>query len=179
MGNNLQDQLVRAGLADRKQAKKAQVGKKFNKGKKKDLQNPQPSESTQAAQQAMAQKAARDRELNRQREAEAQRKAVAAQIQQLIEQNRLPRDEAEVAYQFEDGGKIHKIYVTPTMHKQLGDDRLSIVKLKDRYELVPAEIAEKILARDPRCVVTRNTTEPEVAEDDPYADYKVPDDLMW
>ena len=95
---------------------------------------------------AMARKTARDRELNRQREAEAQRKAVAAQVQQLIENNRLPRDDADVACQFEDGGKIRRIYVTSSMHKQLSEDRLSIVKLKARYELVPADVAEKILA---------------------------------
>lgn len=179
MGNTLQDQLVRAGLADAKQAKKPQIGKKYNQGKKKDRHNPPPSETSQAAQQAAAQKAARDRELNQQRAAQAERKALAAQIRQLIEQNRLPREQAELPYHFEHEGKIRKIYVTPAMHEQLAKNLLGIVRLNGRYELVPTEVADKILARNPRYVVPRKPPEPEPAADDPYAAFQVPDDLMW
>ena len=178
MGNSLQDQLIKAGLADAKQARRPRADKHAKKSKK-NRQQPVLSESAQAARQSQAGKAARDRELNEQRRAKAERKALRAQIKQLIEQHRLARDEGELSYHFEDNRKIRKIYVTSAIHEQLVEGRLAIVKLDGRYDVVPPDVAEKIRERDPNCVVRRKEPEPQTVEDDPYADYQVPDDLMW
>ncbi len=48
-----------------------------------------------------------------------------------------------------------------------------------QYDVVPADVAEKVRARDASCVVRRDVSEPETTEDDSYADYRVPDDLRW
>jgi len=57
---------------------------------------------------------------------------------------------------------------------------VAIAKLNDSYELLPAAAAEKIMQRDQDVIVVLNKNEQnEVAEDDPYADYQIPDDLMW
>src|SRR4030088_2513695 len=53
-----------------------------------------PSPQAQA-QQTQAAKVARDQELNRRREDKAQRRARTAQIEQIIEQNRVPRLETD------------------------------------------------------------------------------------
>jgi len=53
------------------------------------------------------------------------------------------------------------------------------VKLKDRYHLVPRKTAEKLAERDQAAVVLLNTDSRDDEYDDEYADYKVPDDLMW
>jgi len=49
------------------------------------------------------------------------------------------------------------------------------------YEVIPREAALKIQERDPRRIVQLNvlveSKTPE--EDDPYAAYQIPDDLMW
>ena len=127
----------------------------------------------------MDSKAERDRALNRQRKAEADRKAVTAQIRQLIEQNRLRRDDGEIGYHFVDGGKVHKLFVTAAIQEKLGKGRLAIVRLDDRYEVVPLEVAEKIRVRDVTSVVALQVSEPQAAEDDPYKDFQVPDDLIW
>ena len=179
MGNSLQDALIKAGLADAKQARKARAGKHTRKTGKKDRQEPKPSEAAQAARKSMTQRAARDRDLNQQRKEKAERKALLAQVRQLIEKHRLPRDEAELGYHFEEKGRIRKVFVTPAMHEQLIAGRLDIVKLEGRYDVVPRDVAEKIRARVPSCVVPRKEPEAQPAEDDPYADYRVPDDLMW
>jgi uncharacterized protein YaiL (DUF2058 family) len=179
MGNSLQEQLIKAGLADEKQARKARAPKQHQK-KKKGQRNPQPGESARAARQVRAEKAARDRALNEKRQAKAERKALVAQIRQLIDENRLERGEdAEIGYYFQDGDKIRKIFVTESMQRQLGDGQLEIVRLGGRYDLVPPAVADKIRQRDPVFVVERRVSEQEPAEDDPYKDYKVPDDLMW
>jgi len=77
----------------------------------------QPPQQAQApspkvqAQQAQAAKVARDQELNRRREDKAQRRARIAQIEQIIEQNRVPRLETEDFYSFIDGKKIRRMSV--------------------------------------------------------------------
>ncbi len=177
MGSSLQEQLLKAGLVDEKQVRKAQTGKPPLKRKKKGGPPPTASESTRAAQQAAAEKAAHDRALSERQKAKAEHKALRAQIRQLIERHRIPRDSAELAYHFVEGGTVRKIHVTEAMRDQLVRDRLAIVRLDGRYDLVPPEVAEKIRARDPRCLVERQLTQ--TPEDDAYADHPVPDDLMW
>lgn len=179
MGNSLQDQLLRAGLIDAKQAKKAKAGKPPPKKKKKGKGGPELSDSARAAQQAQAAKIARDRELEAQRKAAAERKALAAQVRQMIEQHRVDRQGAELDYHFTDHNKVRRLPVTPAIQAALTRGRMDIVRLGDGYEVVPAEVAEKLRARDPDCVMPRNAGDTTPAADDPYAAYQVPDDLMW
>ena len=179
MGNSLQDQLLKAGLASEKQAKKAAAGKAPKKRGKKGQQGSVLSESARSARKSMSEKAEQDRALNRQRKAEADRKALLVQIRQLIEQNRVPRDGGEVGYNFVDDGRIRKVFVTPEIQAKLGSGRLAISKFDGAYEVVPIDVAEKIQARDADCVIAREATEPRAAEDDPYREYQVPDDLTW
>lgn len=178
MINSLQDQLIKTGLANAKQAKKGKPARGPKK-KKKDRQDHVLSDSAQAAQRAMTEKATRDRALNRQREQAAERKAIMGQIRQLIEQNRLPRDKADLGYHFQDGNKIRKLHVTPPMHEQLSQGCLAIVKLQGQYDVVPVGVAEKIRERNASCVVVLHTPEAGKTEDDHYADHPIPDDLMW
>ena len=178
MGNSLQDQLLKAGLATEKQAKKAKAGMAPKKRGKKG-QSAQPSESARAAQQASAEKAARDRALNEQRRTKASHKEMLAQVRQLVEQNRLSREGAEVGYNFVSGGKIRKLYVTPEIQAKLTKGAADIVRLDGRYEVVLADVAEKIRTRDANLLVPRPAVEDQPTDDDPYKDFQVPDDLMW
>jgi len=177
MGNSLQDQLLKAGLADPKQAKRPKGPKK--KPKKGAQRGEQLSETAQAARAAQAAKAERDRQLNRQRKEEAERKALQAQVRQLVEQGRVAREEGELSYHFQHLGRIRSLHLDAALHAQLAAGRLRIVTLGGRYELVPRELAEKIGARDPDCLVPLPEAATEPDPDDPYAAYQVPDDLMW
>ena len=57
---------------------------------------------------------------------------------------------------------------------------LAVVRFREGLAVVTREVAERIAARDARTVlVLRDGTEPDIQEDPDYADYKVPDDLMW
>jgi uncharacterized protein YaiL (DUF2058 family) len=179
MGNSLQEQMLKAGLIDAKQAKKAKAGKPPPKKKKKDKQGAQLSDSARAAQQAQAQTAARDRELNQQRKADAEARALHAQVGQLIERHRLARDGAELNYHFTDHNKVARLLVTPAIQAQLVKGTLDIVRFDGRYDVVPADVADKIRDREPDCVMPRNASDAPGDADDPYAAYQVPDDLMW
>lgn len=178
MSNSLQNQLLKMGLVDEKKVKQAKKDK-HKQAKQQGKKAVVVDEAKRLAQQVAAQKAERDRELNRQRKEEAERKALAAQVHQLIEANRLPKGEGDIAYNFNDEGKVKRLYVTEQMQRQLGLGRLAIVKLDEQYELVPTAVAEKIRQRDESCVILCNEPEQNSDEDDPYADYQIPDDLMW
>lgn len=180
---SLQDQLMKAGLVDEKKAKKA--GKEKRRQAKQARRSGEEllDESKQAAEKARQKKMARDKALNAERESAAQAKAIRAQIQQLITMNIVKYD-GEVAYNFADGKKIKKIYVNDKLQKQLSLGQLAIVRNNERYALVPTVVANKIAERDATVVVALVDREAERAaeatvEDDPYADYKIPDDLMW
>ena len=178
---SLQDQLLKAGIVDKKKVKQAKH-EKHKAVKQQPRGGAQVDEVKALAQQALAEKAARDREINLQREQEAQRRAIAAQIRQLIELNRISRRGGEVAYQFTDGRKIKKLYVTETLRDQLGRGLIAVVRLGEEYELIPAAVADKIRQRDAAAIVVHNlrgTTGQGPDEDDPYAAYQIPDDLMW
>ena len=179
MANSFGDQFLKAGLVNKTRLNKAQKSKK----KQEKLRNKQKievvDEAALAARQAAAEKVARDRELNRRQKEAAGRRAIQAQVRQLIELNRVPQDDGELGYHFQDGKAIRKIFVTEALHDKLARGLLAIARLDDGYEVIPSAVAEKIMLRDASCIVSNATTRLESGEDDPYADYKVPDDLMW
>lgn len=174
--SNLKSQLLKTGLIDAKRAKKVHQ-QQLEAGK--DAKN----ETKELVQKAMAEKAEKDRLLNLQLKEEQEKKAILAQIKQLIESNKINRAGGEVAYQFTDDKKIKKLYITELQFNQVAKGIIAIVRLADGYELVPARVAEKIAMRDAALVVVLNKapakTDTQTPEEDPYANYQIPDDLMW
>lgn len=175
MANPLQDQLLKTGLVKPHQIKKA------TKEKRQAQRGNAPDVVAEQARQAQQQKAASDRDRNREQVAERERKARAAQIRQLIETQRLARSGGDSTFQFVDAGKIKKITMHKAQRAHVIKGVLAVVRFDQAYELVPAATAEKIVQRDPGCVVVLNaqSAPQEKPETDPYADYPVPDDLMW
>ncbi|MEY2631933.1 MAG: nucleoprotein/polynucleotide-associated enzyme, partial [Pseudomonadota bacterium] len=139
----------------------------------------QIDETRLAAQEAQRRNADRARELNAQRDAAAREKAIVAQIAQMVEQNRQSRGNGDIAYHFVRGSKIERIHVTAAVQDHLTAGRLVIVCLDNAIELVPKVIADKIAERNPDLIIRPKKSNPEPDADDPYADYKIPDDLMW
>ena len=180
MGNAFGDQFLKAGLVNKSQLKKANKSKRkpHKKGKKK-VDEVVVNKAAESARQVAAERAARDRELNRQQKDVGERKAILAQIRQLVEMNRVSRDDGDVGYNFQDGTVVKKIFVTEAMHNNLGRGLLAIVRFDEGYEVIPSVVADKIKLRDESCIVSNAETQQEDKEDDPYADYNVPDDLMW
>lgn len=192
---SLQDQLLNAGMVDKKKAKQIEKDKRKQAKQAKQLPkgHKQGNEITEQAKKVLNEKSARDREINRQREDAAQIKAIAAQIKQLIETNAIDRGNAnkanavdkDIAFQFVDGKKIKKMHISQLLQNQLIRGQIAIVKLADSYELVPAVVAEKIKQRDESIIILLNqassaaASDAEIEEDDPYAEFVVPDDLMW
>lgn len=177
MAGSLKDQLLKAGLVSEKQAK--QAAHEQRKGGKGNTRQKGANGQQNEAQRAANNKAARDRELNRKRQEEAERKALFAQIKQLVESNRLSDIEGDIPFNFTDGSRVKRIYVTKDLQQKLVAGTLSIVRQGGRYHLLPPEAAEKIRERNPASVITIEQKAESVDADDPYADYQVPDDLIW
>ncbi|NOZ53105.1 MAG: DUF2058 domain-containing protein [Gammaproteobacteria bacterium] len=181
MGNSLFEQLKNSGLVDKNKAKKIKQSQyKNTKQKSKKGSIAQATEATLLSQKAHTEKIEHDRLLNQQQKEATERKAIAAQIKQLIESNCIKDRDGDIVYNFADGNRVKHLYVSQQIHQHITSGRLLIAKLEERYELVPAAIAEKIKQRDTQCIIRcEHITEPKREENDPYADYKIPDDLMW
>ena len=177
MANSLQEQLMKAGLADQKKARRAKQQKRqeANQAKRGEIELEDPAER---ARRQREEKAEADRQREAARKAEREKKEIAAQIKQMIEQSRLDRQHGDVAYQFVQDKKIKKLHVTEPQRDQLARGQIAIVALDEGHELVPTTVAEKIRQRDEAAVVLLNDRNVQ-DEDDPYADYPIPDDLMW
>lgn len=185
MAGSLKDQLLNMGLVDQKKAKQAEKEKNQKKKQaKKARKSGQSVVDEQAQQQQLLEqqrleKQQRDRELNRQRDEERRNREIEAQCRQMINQQQLtiPED-AEVSYNFAYAKKVKTLYVTPVLQSQLIKGQIAIAVLDEKFYLIPDKFAEKIEQRHPDYVI-RIQPEEEPDEDDPYADYKIPDDLMW
>ncbi len=147
MGNAFQDQLLKAGLVNKKQVKKVKQAttakRKKNKGKKIT------PELNKARQEQLA-KQKENRELNQQLNKEKQQREALSQIRQIIETNRLKLkdDYDDEPYYFAAGKKIKKLYVNKEITQKLSSGQLAIVELDDCFEIVPAKVAKQIQNRD-------------------------------
>jgi hypothetical protein len=179
VGNSLQEQLLKAGLVKEQRLKETRTDKRKTV-KQTGKRGPQANDPARlAAEQARAEKATRDRELNRQRQEEAARRARENEIRQLIHTHRVVREGGDLAFNFQDGTTLKRLYVNRDQHARLVDGRLAVVRQDAFYELVPAEIAERIRDRDPRLILVHNQPAKPPDGADPYAEFQVPDDLMW
>ncbi|RLA25248.1 MAG: DUF2058 domain-containing protein [Gammaproteobacteria bacterium] len=180
MAISLQDQLLNSGLIKKDKANKVKKEKYKQSKQQRNSKTTQTDEASLLAQKSLADKKAKDLELNQQQKRQADKKAIVAQIKQLIKLNIQAQDEDGVAYNFSDNNAVKKIYVNAATLKNISNGKLAIVKYDTNYELIPAQVAEKIKQRDASFILVLNDKiEEETAKDDPYADFQIPDDLMW
>lgn len=174
----LQEQMLKAGLVSSKKMAKVQ-----RTAKKSRVQAREAREAVEENKKAQLE---RDKQLSEQQKQAALAKEYKAQIKQLIEMNRIVISKGDIGYNFTDGNLIKKIYVDKTTQAQLISGRLAIARLatdnsaESEYAIIPASVADKIAQRDASSIVLRSElSEQAKDEDDPYADFVVPDDLMW
>lgn len=175
-GSSLQDQLRKVGLVSEKQLRKAQNGLH-----RKDVREKHGALDTSKleAKQVLEDKLASDRLKNEEKNQVANARALDAQIKQLIETNS-QRQTGDIAYKFADQGVIKNIYVSQENKTRLNQGYLAIVKKADGYDMVPEQVARRIIARkDDVILYLYERDKDAVDEDDPYKDFQIPDDLEW
>ena len=174
----LQEQMLKAGLVTSKKMAKVQ-----RTAKKSRVQAREAREAVEENKKAQLE---RDKQLSEQQKQAALAKEYKAQVKQLIEMNRITIAKGQIAFNFTDNNLIKNIDVDKTTQAQLISGRLAIARLagdnngKYEYAIIPASVADKIAQRDAESIVLNSALSQEAEdEDDPYADFKVPDDLMW
>ncbi|MTH45234.1 DUF2058 domain-containing protein [Intestinirhabdus alba] len=174
----LQEQLLKAGLVSSKKMDKVQ-----RTARKSRVQAREAREAVEENKKAQLE---RDKLLSEQQKQAALSKEYKAQVKQLIEMNRIDISRGDIGFNFTDGNVIKKLNVDKLTHAQLISGRLAIACLmadggsEKEYAVIPASVADKIAQRDASSIVLNSAlSQEEEDEDDPYADFKVPDDLMW
>ena len=180
--NPLQEQLLKAGLV--KKSKVAAVAREQDKARHAKGA-PAGNEAQRDAERARAEKAEKDRALEAGRKAQARVAEMLAQARQIIQDKKVPRS-GDSEYRFTADGAIRSLLVNDDLRKKLSAGTLVIARLGERYELLPRAAAEKVRERDASLIVLDHGQPGEVApasdnaEDDAYyAQFQVPDDLVW
>ncbi|HFS8939899.1 TPA: DUF2058 domain-containing protein [Enterobacter roggenkampii] len=174
----LQEQMLKAGLVSSKKAAKVQ-----RTAKKSRVQAREAREAVEENKKAQIE---RDKLLSEKQKQAVLAKEFKAQVKQLIEMNRITVSRGNITFNFTDGNVIKKIEVDKQTQAQLINGRLAIARLvinasgDCEYAIIPAVVADKIAQRDADSIVLNSAlSQEEQDEDDPYADFKIPDDLMW
>lgn len=173
---SLQEQLLKAGLVNEKKLKKVKKGSKKSRDLAREIKA-----GVEISKQALTE---RTKELNEVKKDQVISKELKAQVKQLIEMNRIDLKRADIKYNFTDGTLIRYVYVDETTRKHLIAGILAIARYEGPdetiYTVIPSIVANKIAQRDEHTILENKIPEDEIlTEDDPYADYVVPDDLMW
>ncbi|EJD6378258.1 DUF2058 domain-containing protein [Providencia rettgeri] len=174
----LQEQMLKAGLVTSKKMAKVQ-----RTAKKSRIQAREAREAVEENKKAQLE---RDKQLSEQHKQMVQSKEFKAQVKQLIVMNKVDISKGDISFNFTDNNVIKQVVVDKITQTQLISGRLAIARLaiensdNNEYVIIPASVADKITQRDADSIVLNNAlSQEEQDEDDPYADFKIPDDLMW
>ncbi|MCW8039665.1 MULTISPECIES: DUF2058 domain-containing protein [Acinetobacter] len=175
--NALQAQLLKAGLVDNKKAKK--LSKQAVHEQRAGLSN--EAEIKAKIAQDQQQKQARDQAIEQEKKAVRHEKELKASIVQMINQHKIRNTDGDASYQFIDDSKIKKVYINQQIYNALVAGSLVIAKENDSYAFLPKALAERINAKLEGFIIVNNSEQNEQTtdEEDPYAAYVIPDDLMW
>jgi uncharacterized protein YaiL (DUF2058 family) len=168
----LQEQMLKAGLVNEKKLKKAKKGSKKSRVQAREVK--EAVEENKRLQQE------KDKALSTEQREQRLNKEIQAQIKQLVEMNRIAQNDGDIKYNFTDGTVVKSLYVEQLIQTQLAKGILSIARYEETYVIIPTSVAKKIMLRDIETIIEQNFQAEGLAEeDDPYADFVVPDDLMW
>jgi len=176
MANPFQDEFLKAGLVNKKQVGKAKIEQ--NKKRKEQRRRQGQTEIDPALDLDRQRRKEQIQHSNGQRNLIAREKEVAAQIKQLAASNRVEVAKGDINFHFSDANKIKKMSLPKEIIDQLSDGRLGIVKVGEKYEIVPAATAVKIRERSQDALLVLNERR-SLESNDPYAEFPIPDDYEW
>jgi uncharacterized protein YaiL (DUF2058 family) len=182
MAGSLKDQLLKAGIASKKQAKEIELEQRKKRKQGKPALSQEDRERATAIEAARLEKIDKDRRLNEERRQQQTERATRAEIRQLAEQHRvMPPPNADVRYNFVWDGKVRSLWIDGDLQRQLASGVLRLIAVEQAFVLVPAPIAERIVQRDPAAVVQDDEERKReiTSEEQAYADFPIPDDLHW
>ncbi len=181
---SLQDQLLKAGLTTKQKTRQANADKrKKNKQKRSGVQHDATLQEQvkQDLVKAKVDKQAKDNALNEHKKQQLADKEQVLRIKQILTHHQIKNVDGDNEYNYTFDNKIKKLSLDTITHKALVNGRLSLCGLDEITYIVTRETAEKLAELDASVVLVQNdkVDDEQMDEDDPYADYQIPDDLMW
>ncbi|MFT5852258.1 MAG: hypothetical protein ACI87J_002234 [Colwellia sp.] len=181
---SLQDQLLKAGLTTKQKTRQANVDKrKKNKQKRSGVQHGASLQEQvqQDLAKAKTDKQTKDNALNELKQLQLADKEQLLRIKQILTHHQIKNVGGDNNYNYTFETTIKKLPLDAVTHRALVNGRLALCGLDDVTYLVTRETAEKLSELDKNIVLVQNdkALDEQVDEDDPYADYQIPDDLMW
>ncbi|MHA3079441.1 DUF2058 domain-containing protein [Acinetobacter sp. ANC 4635] len=175
--NALQAQLLKAGLVDNKKAKK--LTKQAQHEQRAGLSN--DAEIKAKIAQDQQQKQEKDQQLNSEKQRQLEEKTLKANIVQMIGQHKIKDTDGDSIYQFIDENKIKKVYINQQIYNALVSGSLVIAKENEQYAYLPKALADRIEQKMSGFILWKESEDNQETtdEEDPYAAYVIPDDLMW
>jgi uncharacterized protein YaiL (DUF2058 family) len=181
---SLQDQLLKAGLTTKQKARQANSDKrKKNKQKRSgvEVEASLQEKIKQDLVKSQKEKQAKDNALNEDKKQQLEQKEQKLRIQQILQHHQIKNCNGETEYNYTFEHKIKKLYLDAITHRALVNGRLALCGQDDVTYIVTSETAAKLAELDSKVILLQNEKieSDTVDEDDPYADYQIPDDLMW
>jgi len=181
---SLQDQLLKAGLTTKQKTRQANADKrKKNKQKRSGVQH---GASLQEQVQedlvtAKIDKQTKDNQLNELKKQQLAEKEKHLRIKQILTHHQLKNVSGDSEYNYTFDNKIKKLSLDSITHKALVNGRLALCGLDSITYIVTSETAMKLVELNDKIILVQNdkVIDEVVNEDDPYADYQIPDDLVW
>jgi len=178
---SLQDQLLKSGLINKQKAKQVQTDKRRNAKKKKKKGTVEISAAQLAINEQKEQQRQLDLERNKDIQTQLLARAEHAKLIQMIAQHCEKNYQGEVDYHFTFANKVKRIAVNEKTQNGLINGALAICVLNDEFYLINKEAASKLRDIDDSVLVSlhEQVETLETETDDPYAEFAIPDDLMW
>lgn len=181
---SLQDQLLKAGLTTKQKTRQANVDKrKKNKQKRSGVQHGASLQEQVQGDLAKAKndKQTKDNALNEIKQKQLANKEKVLRIKQILTHHQIKNVKGDNEYNYTFNTTIKKLPLNAVTHKALVNGLLALCGLDDITYLVTRETAEKLTELDKNVVLVQNdkALDEKVDVNDPYADYQIPDDLMW
>ena len=181
---SLQEQLLKAGLTTKQKTRQANATKrKKNKQKRSGVDHGATMQEQVQQDLAIAksEKLAKDSGLNDDKKQQLIAKEQRLRIKQILEHHQIKNVFGDTDYHYTFAKKIKKLTLDDDTHNALVKGRLALCGVDEVTYIVTSETAEKLANLDPDIILVQNdkSESDSVDESDPYADYQIPDDLMW
>lgn len=181
---SLQDQLLKAGLTTKQKARQANTDKRKKNKQKRSGVKVESSLQEKVKQEVVAlqkDKQAKDAALNAEKKRKLAEKEQKLRILQILQHHQITNVDGESEYNYNFNNTIKKLYLNEITHKALVNGRIALCGQDDVTYIVTSETASKLAELDENVVLLQNdkVVSEQTDEDDPYAEYQIPDDLMW
>ncbi|MCK5819406.1 MAG: DUF2058 domain-containing protein [Psychromonas sp.] len=178
---SLQNQLMKLGLINAQKAKQAQTEKRRKAKQKKKKGTVEVSDVQVSINQQKEQQQQQDLLQNKATQGDLEARSEHGKLIQMIAQHCEKDYQGEIDYHFTYESKIKLIAINDNTQKKLMNGQLSICVLNDAFYLINKEASKQLIKIDESVLVALHDKVDlsKVEEDDPYAEFSVPDDLIW